>query len=233
MRTYSKDYKNHPRTTPYTTNKERANREAKEWDIRIDITPECTLDYVVQTIKDSITTGDIVYTLIGGMEDPDDKANRMVNHCNGLSDQTHVHIGLVMLFEINRATALKICRGPKRLSDEYCVPRNQKYTYAGWVAHHTKIDTKHDRERLIEYEYGTLPMDALNEETCWKVVKILKKFGTNDIKARFDIYYKHLDKIKNEKIAEENNEAVDDSYVLPSGTRRIPKHLADLLINKE
>jgi hypothetical protein len=230
MRTYSKDYKNHPRTTPYTTNKERANREATEWDIRIDITPECTLDYVLQTIKDSITTGDIVYTLIGGLENPDE-AHEYKSF--GKSLQTHVHIALVMLFEINRATALKICRGPKKLSDEYCVPRNQKFTYAGWVAHHTKPYTKHDLECLIEYEYGTLPMDALNEETCWKVVKILKRYGTNDIKARFDIYYKHLDKIKNEKIAEENNEAVDDSYVLPSGTRRIPKHLADLLINKE
>jgi phosphopantothenoylcysteine synthetase/decarboxylase len=230
MRTYSKDYKNHPRTTPYTTNKERANREAKEWDIRIDITPDCTLDYIVQTIKDSITTGDIVYTLISGLENPDETNSA---YEKSLSQQTHVHIALVMLFEINRATALKICRGAKKLSDEYCVPRNQKFTYAGWVAHHTKINTKHDPDNLIEYEYGTLPMDALNEETCWKVVKMLKKFGTNDIKARFDIYYKHLDKIKNDKIAEENNEAVDDSYVLPSGTRRIPKHLADLLINKE
>jgi hypothetical protein len=230
MRTYSKDYKNHPRTTPYIQAKERANRTATEWDIRIDITPECTLDYVVQTIKDSITTGDIVYTLIGGLEEPDIMTQLKTM---STSDSTHVHIALVMLFEINRATALKICRGPKKLSDEYCAPRNKRFTYAGWVAHHTKTLSKVDQDHLIEYEYGTLPMDALNEETCWKVVKILKRYGTNDIKSRFDIYYKHLDKIKNEKIEVDNNEEVADSYVLPSGARRIPKHLADLLIKKE
>jgi hypothetical protein len=232
MRTYSKDYKNHPRTKPYATDKERANRTSTEWDIRIDITPDCTLDYVLQTIKDSITTGDMLYTLVGGLEEPDEQKTDST-YVKAASQQTHVHIALVMLFEINRATALKICRGPKKLSDEYCVPRNQKFTYAGWVAHHTKINTKHDPDHLIEYEYGTLPMDALNEETCWKVVKILKRYATNDIKSRFDIYYKHLDKIKNEKIEVDKNEEVADSYVLPSGTRRIPKHLADLLINKE
>ena len=37
MRTYAKDYANHPRTVPYTKRKMLAERLAKEWDIRIDV----------------------------------------------------------------------------------------------------------------------------------------------------------------------------------------------------
>ena len=107
----------------------------------------------------------------------------------------------------------------------YACPRNRKFTYAGWLAHHTKQDWKVDPEQRIAFEYGTLPMDPLSLEGCWKVVKILRKFATNDIKARFSVYYDTLDMLKRLKAEDEVN-AVDPHYVLPSTNRSIPNDLA-------
>ena len=60
---------------------------------------------------------------------------------------------------------------------------------------------KVDPDVTLFYEYGTLPMDAYDEATCWKVLKILKKFGTPDIKLRFSSYYDTIDAIKEAKRA--------------------------------
>ena len=88
-------------------------------------------------------------------------------------------------------------------------------TYAGWLAHHTKLAFKVDPAApKIVYEYGTLPMDSYDEETCWKVVKILKKFATPDIKLRFSSYYDALDQHKAAKAAKELPAPVVPDYLL-------------------
>ena len=57
-------------------------------------------------------------------------------------------------------------------------------------------------------------MDSYDEDTCWKVVKILKKFATPDIKVRFSSYYDALDQFKATKAAKEIPEPVVPDYLL-------------------
>ena len=207
MRTYAKNYKINGASKPYTSAKEYRTRESTEWDVRVD----CVNGITPATIRDQmqLRVADIVYGLIGGLERPDvphtdtiDLRGQVVHTTNGsVSHQDHVHIALVFLNPVCRATALKMCREVK-VGDEYATPRNKKFTYAGWLAHHTKTAFKVDPEApKVFYEYGTLPMDSYDEDTCWKVVKILKKFATPDIKIRFSSYYDALDQFKEAKAA--------------------------------
>ena len=204
MRTYGKSYKVNGASKPYVSRKEYATRESTEWDVRVDcvngITPE-TIRAAMQLREE-----DLVYGLIGGMELPDPSGTAM-SSVDGdiplklgatLSSQQHVHVALVFLRPVVRATALKMCRESK-LGDEYATPRNRKFTYAGWLAHHTKLAFKVNPESTLFYEYGTLPMDSYDEKTCWAVLKILKKFGNPEIKLRFSSYYDTIDAIKEAK----------------------------------
>lgn len=234
MRTYSKDYANHPRTTPYITARQRAERQAREWDIRIDV----NLFLSPRDIQDSLQLElpGLDYVLIGGVELPD-PFTKEKNHRNeqvranggSVSENEHVHIALVFKQPVNRERALRACR-PEKLTDEYAVPRNSKFTYAGWLAHHAKAVYKLDPNMpTIFYEYGTLPEDDITDEkVCWSVLKILKKFGTKDVKARFAAYYEAIDGFKaakrNEVIQATDNAATDESFVLPP-IPAIPKHM--------
>ena len=219
MRTYAKNYKVNNASKPYVSRKEYRTRESTEWDVRVD----CVNGITPATIRDQMQMRlpDIVYGLIGGLESPDG-VNPQYTAPNGevvsltggtVSKQEHVHIALVFLTPVCRATALKMCREAK-LGDEYATPRNKKFTYAGWLAHHTKTTSKVDPESTLFYEHGTLPMDSYDEDTCWKVVKILKKFATPDIKMRFSSYYDALDQHKEAKAAKALPEPVVPDYLL-------------------
>lgn len=221
MRSYGKNYKVNGASKPYVSRKEYATRESTEWDVRVDcvngITPETI------RVQMQLRIADIVYGLIGGLENPD-PVQGWENAVNPLSKENHVHIALVFLTPVCRATALKMCRETK-VGDEYATPRNKKFTYAGWLAHHTKLAFKVDPNAPKAFwEYGTLPMDSYDEETCWKVVKILKKFGSPGIKMRFSSYYDKLDEYK----ALKEEEKAAQAQVLPSG-RMVPDYLADMI----
>lgn len=202
MRTYAKNYKVNNAAKPYVSRKEYRTRESTEWDVRVDCVEGITPETIRAQMQLRLET--LVYGLIGGLETPD--ATAITSSTEPLfsptaSLQQHVHIALVFLSPVNRATALKMCRETK-VGDEYATPRNKKFTYAGWLAHHTKLAFKVDPEApKVFFEHGTLPMDSYDEETCWKVVKILKKFGTPDIKLRFSSYYDMLDQFKELKAA--------------------------------
>lgn len=206
MRTYGKSYKVNGASKPYVSRKEYATRESTEWDVRVDCVNGITPDTIRATMQ--LREEDLVYGLIGGMENADiphtdtiDLRGQVVHTTNGsVSHQQHVHVALVFLRPVVRATALKMCRETK-LGDEYATPRNRKFTYAGWLAHHTKLAFKVDPAITLFYECGTLPMDAYDEATCWKVLKILKKFGNPEIKLRFSSYYDTIDAIKEAKRA--------------------------------
>ena len=207
MRTYGKNYKINGASKPYTSAKEYRTRESTEWDVRVD----CVNGITPVTIRDTmqLRQSDIVYGLIGGLEFSDGAApayttqhGETVALTGGtISRQEHVHVALVFLRPVCRATALKMCRETK-LGDEYATPRNTKFTYAGWLAHHTKLVSKVDPDITLFYEHGTLPMDSYDEPTCWKVVKILKKFATPDIKLRFSSYYDAIDMFKATKVVD-------------------------------
>lgn len=208
MRTYGKNYKVNDAAKPYVSRKEYRTRESTEWDVRVDCVNGITPTTIRATMQ--LRLSEIVYGLIGGLERPD-KHHTETTDFNGValtpttsngsvSKDEHVHIALVFLRPVNRATALKMCRDTK-LGDEYATPRNQRFTYAGWLAHHTKMAFKVDPDAdKIFFEYGTLPMDSYDEQTCWKVLKILKKFATPDIKLRFSGYYDAIDAFKAAKV---------------------------------
>lgn len=206
MRTYGKSYKVNGASKPYVSRKEYATRESTEWDVRVDCVNGITPDTIRATMQ--LREEDLVYGLIGGMENADTTFSTELNNrgekhhttAGSCSKDVHVHVALVFLRPVVRATALKMCRDTK-LGDEYATPRNRKFTYAGWLAHHTKPHMKVDPESTLFYEYGTLPMDSYDEATCWKVLKILKKFGNPDIKLRFSSYYDTIDAIKEAKRA--------------------------------
>lgn len=228
MRTYSKDYVNHPRSAPYVTAKQRAERLAREWDIRIDV----NLFITPNDIKTCLLTDleGLDYALISGIEVPDTKFGNYDPSKVGASGSTqeHVHIALIFKEPVNRERALRACR-PAKLTDEYAVPRNPKFTYAGWLAHHTKEAFKLDPLMpAIFFEHGFLPEDAMDEATCWKVAKILKKFGSKSIKARFGAYYEALDAFKaakrNEEIQAKPNAPVSEGFVMPP-IPKIPDHM--------
>lgn len=209
MRTYAKNYKVNNASKPYVSRKEYRTRESTEWDVRVD----CVNGITPETIRSQmqVRLSELVYGLIGGLERPD--SNTLTDGAIG-SKEDHVHVALVFLAPVCRATALKMCRETK-LGDEYATPRNKKFTYAGWLAHHTKLAFKVDPEApKVFYEYGTLPMDSYDEETCWKVVKILKKFATPDIKNRFSSYYDMLDQHKENKAAKALPEPVVPEHLL-------------------
>lgn len=207
MRTYGKNYKVNGASKPYVSAKEYRTRESTEWDVRVDCVNGITPDTIRSQMQ--LRESDIVYGLIGGLEFSDGAApayttqhGETVALTGGtISRQEHVHVALVFLRPVCRATALKMCRETK-LGDEYATPRNRKFTYAGWLAHHTKLVSKVDPESTLFYEHGTLPMDAYDEQTCWAVLKILKKFATPDIKLRFSSYYDAIDMFKATKVAD-------------------------------
>ena len=208
MRTYAKNYKVNGASKPYVSRKEYRTRESTEWDVRVD----CVNGITPETIRSQmqVRLSELVYGLIGGLERPD--STTLTDGSIG-SKEDHVHVALVFLVPVCRATALKMCRETK-LGDEYATPRNRKFTYAGWLAHHTKIASKVDPESTLFYEHGTLPMDSYDEDTCWKVVKILKKFATPDVKLRFSSYYDALDQHKATKAAKALPAPVVPDYLL-------------------
>lgn len=226
MRTYSKNYASNPRKQPYVTAKERAERLSREWDVRIDV----NLFISPADIKASLEADKegLVYALIGGVEVPDKQVHGATFTPALGSSQDHVHIALVFHEPVNRERALRACR-PEKVTDEYAVPRNQRFTYAGWLAHHAKAQYKLDPLLpTIYWEHGVLPEDAMDEKTCWDVAKILKKFGTKQVKARFSHVYAALDEFKaakrNEAIQAVANADTDEAFVLPP-IPAIPKHM--------
>jgi len=219
MRTYGKNYKANDASKPYVSRKEYRTRESTEWDVRVD----CVNGITPETIRSQmqVRLPELVYGLIGGLENPDtafsaERNSRGETHhttAGSVSADVHVHVALVFLRPVCRATALKMCRETK-LGDEYATPRNKKFTYAGWLAHHTKLAMKVDPESTLVFEYGTLPMDSYDEQTCWKVAKILKKFGNPAIKVRFSNYYDALDQFKANKAAKDIPPPVVPDYLL-------------------
>jgi len=198
MRTYGKNYKEHPKTVQRVSYVDYKNREAVEWDVRLDLVNGFTS---AKCVEHAVAHGaKIQYCFIGGEEIPD-IVNALMPQGRAVkpgSEEIHVHVALILLKPAKREDVLQLLRGPRSIGvgNEYAVPRNPKFTYAGWIAHHSKLDFKLCPDKLKLYEFGDLPMDAYNEETCWKVIKILKKFGNPEIKQRFKSYSDKIDALK-------------------------------------
>lgn len=200
MRTYGKNYKAHPSTVERPTRVDYKNRESTEWDIRLDLVNGLTAAKVLEHAvahKDKFT-----YCLIGAEEHPDFVKALIPASAGSVkpgSEEIHVHVALVLKKLTNKGDVLQLLRGPRSMGpgSEYAVPRNPKFTYAGWIAHHTKLFTKLNADgpfKLIEF--GDLPMDAYDEDTCWKVIRMIKKFGNEEMRKRFKSYSDKADEYK-------------------------------------
>lgn len=160
--------------------KQRQVREHNEWDVRIDCDSKYA-DEIVNNLKNS--TDLLEYALVSGIELPDniEHPHNQINLTGGSnhygSQEQHVHIGLVFKYKLRRDQVLATCRGLTKKTDEYAVPRNSRFTYAGWFMHHTKIDCKLVNEKSIRYEHGLLPHDALDDATKKNVLRMFNKFG--------------------------------------------------------
>jgi len=159
------------------------NRTSTEWDVRLDCT-SLTLDYIKRTLQSNQLV--IQYVMMSGMEEPDTtsfipnehKTNAAGN--KAASSSTHVHIALITRYVMQRYQVLKLCRGDTALGEEYCVPRNKKFTYAGWFLHHSKNITKIEGQPGVYYEDGELPMDLYTVDTCKEILRMYNKFGGED-----------------------------------------------------
>lgn len=155
--------------------KERKIRLAKEWDIRIDAKP-MDANKIVACLKKNIEFLD--YVLVSGVENPESA------EVTWGSKEQHVHIALISKQSVSRDVALIYCRGFPKTTSEYAVPRNTKFTYAGWYMHHTKMDVKLVKEPALRFEHGTLPQDSIDEETSKKVRMMFKKFGSDSTASK-------------------------------------------------
>nr|QTE03521.1 MAG: replication-associated protein [Motacilla cinerea CRESS-DNA-virus sp.] len=169
---------------PYDKTKQRSKagdkkkykeRTSDEWDLRIDCTPQYA-DELVQNIKDARAI--IKYALVSGIEQADKDVTA------GGSANNHVHIGVIFEYELRRDQVLTTIRGLFKKTDEYCTPRNKKFTYAGWYMHHSKIDWKMVLEPAVRLELGVLPEDEHNEYNTKAIKRLFEKFGNADVVQR-------------------------------------------------
>lgn len=169
-----------------------SNREATEWDVRLDVNDLLTADIIINNIKERLN--ELQYVLVSGVERPDtvsDECNKFgvpSPRVSNMSNEHHVHMCVVLHKSLKRGDVLQLVRGSRKLGDEYCTPRNVKFTYAGWVIHHGKPGFKIDGEPLIRFEWGTLPMDAFTPAMATKIKGILKKWSTPEMALRFKAY---------------------------------------------
>ncbi len=170
MRSYA-PYDRTKQTSDAGKKKERKTRTSTEWDIRIDCDQEYA-DRIVHHLNDGV--GPATYLLVSGIEQPDNA------DVTWGSKQLHVHVALVSEYALRRDQALSLVRGSTPTTEEYAVPRNTKYTYAGWYLHHTKLDCKLVKEPPIRFEHGELPKDAVDADTKIKVQRMFKKYGCDD-----------------------------------------------------
>lgn len=154
---------------PSASKKQRAERYSTEWDIRIDCDPSYA-DEIIKNIRGAEAMLD--YAMVSGIEQAD-----TVEYG---SKDNHVHIGLIFKYALRRDQVLGTCRGFAKRTDEYCVPRNKKFTYAGWYMHHAKIDWKMVLEPAMRMELGVLPDDEDTEYNRNAINRLYKKFGCDD-----------------------------------------------------
>lgn len=216
MRTYAKNYKSHPSTVQRPSRADYKNREATEWDVRLDVVNGLTSSKILEHAvahKDKFT-----YCFIGAEELPDGAgtasrlapANGFTTVSKATSEEVHVHIAIILKAPAKRGDVLQLLRGPRggESNSEYAVPRNPKFTYAGWIAHHSKIAFKLNPDGPFKlYEFGDLPMDAYDESTCWKVIRMINKFGNPEMKKRFKSYSDKLNDLKLAKALDAIDEA--------------------------
>ena len=79
----------------------------------------------------------------------------------------HVHLALVLYNRKSFRTLVKELKLSKTSyglrRSYYLAPRDRKKSFRGWLEHHKKKDTKVTPEKPVFFEFGTIPLQYLNE----------------------------------------------------------------------
>lgn len=188
MRSYGKHYQY---KSPATL-KQRHDRLATEWDVRLDVGILLTPEDIINNIQQQRTG--ITYVYVSGIEVPDKLEVLKGMGVKHGSSEEHVHIALIYEVPQRRADVLKLLRGPHKVNDEYCTPRNNKFPYAGWIIHHGKPAYKVEGQPNCLYEYGTLPLDPFTTDWAVRIKSMLKRYGSSDMEQRFKQYTELINK---------------------------------------
>lgn len=211
MRTYGKKFI-WKKTASY---KNRATRMATEWDVRLDVSDQLTKEDIISNVKNA--KDGFLYVLVSGVERPDGEdaitsygPQRSVT----LSNEQHVHLCVVLHMPAQRMDVLRMLRGQRKMGDEYCAPRNPKFSYLGWVIHHSKLECKLPGEPGIWYEEGILPMDPLTTEWAVAIQRMLKKYKCPEaIHNRTQPYLALLSKNRIQEKIEQLQMSLEDNDV--------------------
>nr|QTE03460.1 MAG: replication-associated protein [Ciconia boyciana CRESS-DNA-virus sp.] len=151
-----------------------SDRQSNEWDVRLDLTEQLTATAIVEAAK--VHKDQFLWGLVSGIEYGKSRQDRPTyGQWIADAESFHVHIAVVLNKTAKREEVLKLFREHK-VAGEYCVPRDQKQTYAGWRMHHRKAATKIDDTAHL-WEYGTCPFDTLTEENGRKVLSMRRLYG--------------------------------------------------------
>jgi hypothetical protein len=137
-------YNNNKKNVPF-------NQEDRQWDCRFNVQTDDDLERTVHAIKMEAAAGKFRYILISGTE----IGTRPYQDDFGVR---HIHVGVIFNNRASKSSILKnwaIIEG----NGYYLVPRNRDLPYSGWKKHHTKEESKTDKESLILFEEGELPLD--------------------------------------------------------------------------
>lgn len=130
------------------------SREATEWDLGLRLHNE-DIDTELQKIifQIEVNRSRLYYALVGGIE-------------YTIGGGFHAHIAIIFKHPQKKHAVLHMLDRLHQ-TNQYCVPRNQSYSYLGWKLHHIKQDTKIGQCQL--YEHGILPFETLTKQqydTC-------------------------------------------------------------------
>lgn len=210
--------------------KKQGEARSNEWDIRVTVCSEMTIEDVVQKLHKY--DDKILYCLVGGEELG--KAWQQKKEVDPytleeIEDYKHHHVCLVLYEETSYK---EVCRmiGMEHRIGKYVVPRNKSYTYAGWVIHATKTKTKTDPGERQVKEWGTRPIDDSTDENKKRIRYMIMKYGDTEAKLTIGIVPRAAKKLR-EQLKRERSEQRDERKKASKKQKtieRLKKQLAEL-----
>lgn len=167
--------------------KRQAAQVGKEWDIRITVDEDYTVDWVIEKLDAS--SDKILWYLMGGEELGKARAQKEEVDpytLEAVLPYKHHHLCLVLHEDTSYRSVCKMIGAIHRVG-KYVALRDPKYTYAGWIIHATKINTKTDKGKRMVKERGTRPVDVDNEENEKKIRYMIQKYGDTEAKLSIGI----------------------------------------------
>ena len=118
-------------------------QRASQWDIRLNVPTDASVQAIVDNVQRRFNEENVVYAHVSNVEVE-------------TSEQRHVHIALVLLNRTTKSSIInKYVLNPK--DGFYCEPRDTAKSISGWVEYHGKRETKLDPSTPFLLILGNLP----------------------------------------------------------------------------